>query len=231
MARKSSSAASSPASPDHRDAIIDAAMRLAATTPWRDLSLAEIAVAADISLADLRRAFASKMAILRGFVARVDATVLDNIDADLADEPARERLFDILVERFEHLQPHRAALESIQQSIACDPAALAEMNMVATQSMRWMLEAAGIGAHGLAGAARAQGLTLIMARTMRVFLRDDDPGLARTLAALDQHLSQGERFARRGDDLCRLVGGIRSVLKGRRRQPDYGAWEEAGGGI
>jgi hypothetical protein len=40
---------------------------------------------------------------------------------------------------------------------------------------------------------------------MQVWLRDDDPGLARTLAALDRELARGQRWAGFLDDLCRFV--------------------------
>ena len=43
------------------------------------------------------------------------------------------------------------------------------------------------------GVFRAQGLALVWARVMRVWLDDDDPGLARTMAALDKRLREAER--------------------------------------
>jgi hypothetical protein len=71
--------------------------------------------------------------------------------------------------------------------------------------MVWMLAASGIPAQGLRGAMRAQALALIWARVMQVWLKDDDPGLARTMAALDKHLREAERAARRIDDLKRCA--------------------------
>jgi hypothetical protein len=46
---------------------------------------------------------------------------------------------------------------------------------------------------------RAQVLALIWARVLRVWLHDDDPGLARTMAALDKGLREAERAAKRLD--------------------------------
>ena len=55
-----------------------------------------------------------------------------------------------------------------------------------------MLQAAGIGTDGAAGALRVAGLGLTYASVFRVWLEDDDPGLARTMAALDRRLRRGE---------------------------------------
>ncbi|HEX2257777.1 MAG TPA: TetR/AcrR family transcriptional regulator, partial [Afifellaceae bacterium] len=52
---------------------------------------------------------------------------------------------------------------------------------------------------------RAQGLALVWARVMRVWLDDDDPGLARTMAALDRRLREAERNFIRISRFTRLL--------------------------
>jgi hypothetical protein len=56
-----------------------------------------------------------------------------------------------------------------------------------------MLEAAGISTDGAAGAMRVAGLGMAYAWVFRTWLEDDDPGLAKTMAALDRRLRRGER--------------------------------------
>ncbi len=72
-------------------------------------------------------------------------------------------------------------------------------------SMRFMLEAAGVEAEGAAGALKLQGLALAWARVLRVWLDDDEPGLSRTMAELDRVLTRGERAAAGVDRLSALV--------------------------
>jgi hypothetical protein len=95
---------------------------------------------------------------------------------------------------------------------------------MAVRSQHWMLEAAGIGAHGPKGALRAQGAALLFARTLAVWLNDDEEGHDRTMAALDRGLASGERWAGFLDDLCSLP---KCVMRGarRRRRRDEGAAE------
>jgi hypothetical protein len=52
---------------------------------------------------------------------------------------------------------------------------------------------------------RAQGLAVLYANVLRVWVNDDDPGLARTMAALDRELGRGARLAGMLDDFCRLI--------------------------
>src|SRR5436305_1993893 len=68
-----------------------------------------------------------------------------------------------------------------------------------------MLTAADIDAFGTRGMVRAQGMAVIYARTLRVWLDDDDPGLARTLAELDRNLARAQSWAYWLDDICRYV--------------------------
>jgi hypothetical protein len=102
--------------------------------------------------------------------------------------------------------------------------------------MHWMLEAAGIATDGATGGLRVTGLATVYASVFRTWLQDDDPGQARTMAALDRRLRRGERTLRNVEDvgavLHRLVtdapGLMRSILRGGAR-PDGGSGREAGG--
>jgi len=62
--------------------------------------------------------------------------------------------------------------------------------------MAWMLEAAGLGAGGLAGLARAKGLTAVWLATIRAWADDDSVDLGPTMAALDRALDRAEQVAR-----------------------------------
>ena len=65
------------------------------------------------SLAQLRGEFASTLAILAAHVKAIDRAVLAEDLSDMAEEPPRERLFDVLMRRLEVLAPHREAVRSL----------------------------------------------------------------------------------------------------------------------
>ncbi len=206
--------------------IIDALMSLAAEKPWDKVSLDDVAKRAKVDLAALRRGFDSKFAILEALAARIDAEVLGDLDKEMAEEVARERLFDVLMRRFEALQPYKEGLRSVHKALTADPLFLAAWNRIAVTSQTWMLTAAGIGAEGIAGLLRAQGLVFAYARAFRTWLDDDDPGLARTMAALDKGLREGERWLQRAGDMARVVAPVMRLCRGDGRRKGRARGEE-----
>jgi AcrR family transcriptional regulator len=173
--------------------IIDAALELAAIEGWSGLSLARIAEAAGLTLADLHAIFSSKGCLLDAFIQRIDAQVLAAGPAD-ADDAARDRLFEVLMRRFDALTPRKAAVAAILRDIV-DPTVGLVGLPAAARSMAWTLEAAGLSSAGLGGFVRVQGLMVLYADAVCVWLRDDSPDMAKTMAALDKGLRRAERLA------------------------------------
>ncbi len=215
-ARKRPAAPRASANESPRERIIAAFMALLAETPFDQIGLADVASRAGVSLSQLRGEFGSLLAILGAHIKEIDRIVLDGVDPDLAEEPARERLFDVLMRRLEALTPYRAAIRSLTRSAMCNPGLAFALNGLAVGSQRWMLTAANIGTAGPKGLLRAQGLAVLFAGVLRTFVDDDDPNLSRTMAALDRELERGQRWSGFLDDLCALP---RSCLRrGRRRR-------------
>jgi hypothetical protein len=90
---------------------------------------------------------------------------------------------------------------------------------MAVRSQSWMLEAAGIGASGPRGALRAQGAALMFARVLSVWIDDEEPGLDRTMAALDRALASAERWDGFVGDLCAIPKCVLRGPRRRRRRP------------
>ena len=133
------------------------------------------------------------MPIVAAFVKSTDRAVLAQDMDDMAEEPARERLFDVLMRRLEVLAAHRDAVRSLLRSARSNPPLAMALNGLAVRSQQWMLTAAGINASGPRGMIRAQGLAVLFASVLRTWVDDDDPGQARTMAALDRALGRGQR--------------------------------------
>src|SRR5262249_15275286 len=188
-----------------RDKIIQAFFELLAEQAFEHIGYADLAARAGVSLATLRREFGFKLPIVAAYVKAIDRKVLAAGDADMADEPPRERLFDVLMRRLEALAPHRAAIRSLMRSARRHPSLALAFNGLAVRSQRWMLTAANVDAAGPQGIVRAQGLALLFAGVLRTFVDDEEEGLARTMAALDRALSRGQRWSGFLEDMCRFA--------------------------
>lgn len=193
--------------------IIAAALRLAGERPWRDVTLTDIAKAADVNLNEVRRDFDSKAEVLAAFVRAVDDEVLARAPKRAAGQSPRDAIFDVVMSRFDVMAPYRPALNSIAATWTLEPALLRALS----QSQAWMLRAADIQADGLDGQLRATGLGAVYGSVFRTWLKDDDPGLARTMAALDRRLRRGEEmlssidtFAKR---VCDVAAGFNNACR------------------
>ena len=221
--RKSAARPASRSDKSERERIIDAFMALLAEKPIERIGFAEIAKAAGVSLADLRGTFASTLAILAAHMKAIDRAVLAGGDADMDEEPPRERLFDVLMRRLELLAPYKDAVRSLMRSATRNPGLALALNRLAVRSQQWMLTAADIGASGPRGLLRAQGLALLFASVLRTWINDEDEGLAPTMAALDRALARGQRWSGFLDDLFRIPASacrLRPRRRGRRGQRD-----------
>jgi len=223
--RKAAASSSSPgatraAPTSDRDKIIAALFALLAEKPIERIGLAEIAERAGVSLTELRGAFGSPLAIVAAHAKDTDRAVLAADLSDMAEEPPRERLFDVMMRRLELLAPDREAIRSLLRSAGRNPPLALALNALTVRSQKWMLAAADIPASGPRGALRAQGLALLYGSVLRTWVHDDDPGLARTMAALDRALGRGQRLVGILDDLCFIPSRLCRLRSRLRRRGD-----------
>ena len=207
-----------------RGRIIAATMKLASERPWKDVTLLDIAEATGVTLVDLKQEFASKSEILSAFTRAVDDEVLRRAPKRDASTSPRDAIFEILMSRFDVLAPYKAAICSIAGGARTpDPAFVCTV----LASQHWMLQAAGIDTSGVSGGMKVGGLAGVYASVLRTWLKDDDPGLARTMAALDRRLRRGERTLSNIEDvkagLCRVADMFASITRPRRRPAEAAA--------
>ena len=105
-------------------------MRLAGERPWRDVTLTDIAEAADVNLVEVRRDFDSKAEILAAFVRAVDDAVLARAP-NAPPQSSRDAIFDVVMSRFDVLAPYRPALKSIAATWPIDADARARSLAIA----------------------------------------------------------------------------------------------------
>lgn len=173
-------------------ALVAAAFDQAALLGWSQVSVAAAARAAGLPLDRARARFPGRTAVLLRFGVLADQAALAEQSTEATE---RERLFDLLMRRFDAMQPHRDGILALMRALPFDPGTAALLYAANLRSMGWMLEAAGIPSSGLQGTLRAKGLLGVWLATARAWERDESADLSGTMSALDKALSQAERLA------------------------------------
>ena len=192
---------------------VKAALKLAETGKWGDLTLAQIAEEAGLALKDFH-----------GVADKDDlsATVEKIFDAGMSEEPvdeeetARTRLFDVIMLRFEAMEEVRDGTMSYLRWRDRSLDGLALRLKARAQTAKWALACAGLdGTSSIPRGVQIAALGWAIAQAERAWRQETSADLSRTMAALDAELIKIEERA----------AWIKS--RGRKAKPDAPVADEA----
>ena len=195
MAAKKTSKPTKKADLPVKEQVVHSALKLAAQMPWDMVTLTDIADDAGISLAALSDIFDDKCDILVAYGRMIDRAVLAACADPDPSSSERDRLFEILMERFDVLNKNRGAVLSILKSFMPDPKQAVISLPHLGRSMVWMLECAGIETSGIKGCLRVVGLTAVYLACLKTWMKDDSEDLSMTMACVDKNLERAQMVA------------------------------------
>lgn len=174
--------------PDNEQLLINAYLALMARHSFANVSMAMVAQEASMTLAQVRATFASEEALLEGFACWADAAMLERYaEAPPAGGP-KDRLIAALIARLHVLKPYKAALRSILEGAAADPATLTFFGRVSLEEHKWSLIAAGLNPRGAKGRNLAEAVSFAFVAVIPVWLEEADAALPSTREALARAL-------------------------------------------
>lgn len=176
--------------PALREALARAALTAAAAKPWREATLAELARLAGRPLADF---YPATLGDVVDCVEEAFDRAMAEGDID-AKQSVRDRLFDLVMRRFEAMEPHRAAVLAMEVGNDRDPVAMGAAHQRHVRAARWVLTLAGLDSDGMSGNARAQGLGVIIGQARAAWRGDEAGDFAKTMASLDKNLRRAEEM-------------------------------------
>lgn len=171
-----------------------AALELAGERGWQALTLSDIATAAGLKLTDFH-GIATTDTLADAAEGYFDKAMSgEGVDSE---ESARERLFDVIMLRFEAMEPYREGLKDLMKWRERSAMRLARLVAARKASADWALVSAGLDGAGQAVPRdlRALGVAYAIGRAERAWRKETDPGFARTMAELDKALRQLEEGA------------------------------------
>jgi AcrR family transcriptional regulator len=180
-----------------KDEIVVRTLELASELGWANVTLMDVSDKSGLSLAELHDHFDDKADILVALGRMIDRRVLEAFDTPEVDASLRDRLFDVMMERFDVLNDYRDGVVAVLHSFRFEPKDAVISCPHLCRSMSWMLEASGIETNGFRGAAKIVGLTGVYLKVLKIWKDDESPDMGKTMAMLDKHLGQAESLANR----------------------------------
>ena len=181
---------------------LKAALELSATRAWSDIPLADIAAKAKLTLSDFHG-----VAAREDLVEAMDAHFDRAMSAEgVPDETsARERLFDVIMLRFEAMEPYRAGISEITKFRESSLFHLVRLPNHRHASAAWALASAGLDNDaGAPASLKRIAIGIVIAQAERAWRKETSGDFALTMAALDKGLRRAEE---RLGQLRRLTGG------------------------
>ncbi len=169
------------------DAFLDAALDLAGQEGWRGLTLRAIAERAGKPLAELPPDVSAPADLLDLYGARLDQAMLAASGDFGPHDPVRDRLFEIVMARFDAMKGEKAAMAAALRDLRWEVSAAAPVLRAMVRFARLALEASGVSAGGWRGALRVRRLSSTFEAVLRVWVFDDE-GQSKTMAALDEKI-------------------------------------------
>ncbi|QYI99577.1 hypothetical protein KUV46_09445 [Thalassovita mediterranea] len=172
---------------------VEAALELAKTIDWRDLTLSAIAERAGLSLKDFH-GVADKAKISDAVEDWLDEAMSEGSTSE--DETPRTRLFDVIMMRFDRMEEHREAMLSLIEWRQTQPARL--LNLIAARhtTASWALSCSGLDGSGdFPKPIRTTAIAWALAQAEIAWRKEDSSDLSRTMAKLDGELRKMEERA------------------------------------
>ena len=176
--------------------LVRLAFELVAQRGWRRFSFTELARRAGRPLAKVYAELPDRSAVLRALGRRLDGQMFDLDLAELDGMTPRERVFELVMRRLDAMAPYKDGLRTIAREVPRDPALLASACCNVDRLSRRLLDAAETDDAPAVAAVARRVMGAIYIRTFNIWLDDDTPDMARTLAEFDRRLQQAESAAR-----------------------------------
>lgn len=175
------------------DKILQSFLELAEHTPVHRLTPDAVASQAGLPLSDIPAHLSDGFDFADAYIDTINHRIVYGFHADPQDS-VRERLFDLLMQYFDELSLHKQAALNIERGFKARPSALCKRHKLIFDLFGEILTACQANAKGLRGRLRIRSLQALFLLVYKVWREDDTDDMAKTMAALDKHLTKAEQW-------------------------------------
>lgn len=168
--------------------IIEATLEVLTQTSWDVLTMEELAAKLSITPIQLYAHFPTRCDLLKGIVQFIDDKMLELYQEGNEDLTLQEKLFDIIMCRFEVMETYKKSLKNIILTIWRDPISFPSGVFSGLHSMGIILGAVGVPIEGIKGKLNIKILSFFYLYTLKFWFDDETQDMAKTLAHVDKGL-------------------------------------------
>ena len=160
---------------------------------WKNFTFENLSKKKKIKLETIYFFFENKNFLLRDFSSFIDEQVILELqDESLKKSEVKDNIFEVLMIRFEKLQPYKKALQSIFELLRFQPKMLNTLAKQLFVSLDLVLDLSYAKKGFLFDKFALNGLFIIYTNVFNVWLEDDSQEMNKTMAKLDLLLSRSE---------------------------------------
>ena len=163
---------------------------------WNSFSFNKLSKSLNAELNLVKNLLKSKKQLLIIFSEYIDEEVMKNVDInDLKDNSVRDNLFELLMLRFEKLQPFKTSLRILLNDLKSKPRDLKEIYKKIINSLDFYMEISNSKKNFISDLIKLNSIFLIYSLTFKTWINDESKDMSITMAELDKWLSKAEHYS------------------------------------
>ena len=180
-----------------KQTILHSALKLAGEYGWSNVHFEQIAKESKIQTKELTSIFTDKDSIFFAIFQEInDELSSADLQFDLEQDTEKDRLFEVIMYRFDLLNQNREAFISMLSPFTSDLEKAWKCKSDFCHSMRSTLEKADITPNSMMKEdALIVAISTVYLLTMKTWLEDKSEDMAKTMANLDKYLEKMFRFS------------------------------------
>lgn len=171
-----------------RSKIVETALEILTQTPWDALTMEELAAKLSITPIQLYAIFPTRCDLLKGIMQFIDDKMITLYQEGKEDLSLQEKLFDIIMCRFEVMEVYKSPLKNIIFTFWRDPISFPSGVFLGLHSMSLILEAVDVPVEGIKGKLNIKILSFFYLYTLKLWFEDETQDMAKTLTHVDKAL-------------------------------------------
>ena len=178
-----------------KNEIIKQAFQLIEKNGWKRFSIRKLSEEKKIELKNLEFLFNNKLDVIKDFSKMIDEEVVSEIDIEeFKNNSVKDNLFELVMLRFEKLEPYKQCLSKLVQEIKYEPRELQSILFSLIKSFDLFITISNGKSKDVYDFLKAPILFFIYFKSFQVWLNDSSKEMSSTMAEVDKWLSKSENL-------------------------------------